>query len=62
MSTEVVYWQRCLPVAWLVPRETAAVSAPVLCTPFSHAPFHSKPHRCGACVFSCNVPLALLAE
>ena len=23
---------------------------------------HSRPHRQGACVFSCNLPLALLAE
>ena len=27
ISTEVTYWQRCLVVTWLVPRETAAVSA-----------------------------------
>ena len=27
ISTEVVYVQRCLVVTWLVPRETAAVSA-----------------------------------
>ena len=27
ISTEVVYLQRCLVVTWLVPRETAAVSA-----------------------------------
>ena len=27
MSTEVVYLLRCLVVTWLVPRETAAVSA-----------------------------------
>ena len=36
--TEVVYLQRCLVVTWLVPRETAAVSGHVLCTPYSHAP------------------------
>ena len=27
-------------LAWLVPRETAAVSAQVLCTPYNHAPWH----------------------
>ena len=27
-------------VAWLVPHETAAVSAQVLCTPYNHAPCH----------------------
>ena len=41
ISTEVVYWQRSLVVAWLVLRETAAVSAQVLCTPFTHAPVYS---------------------
>ena len=27
-------------LAWLVPRETDAVSAQVLCTPYNHAPCH----------------------
>ena len=27
-------------LAWLVPNETAAVSAQVLCTPYNHAPCH----------------------
>ena len=27
-------------LAWLVPRETAVVSAHVLCTPYNHAPCH----------------------
>ena len=33
-------------VTWLVPRESAALSAHVLCTPYNHAPvsLHSKPH------------------
>ena len=31
----------CLFVTWLVPRETAAVSAHVLCTPYNHAPVYS---------------------
>ena len=29
-------------LVWLVPHETAAVSAQVLCTPYNHAPCHSK--------------------
>ena len=33
-------------LAWLVPRETAAVSAQVLCTPYNHAPCHfMQSHR-----------------
>ena len=27
-------------LAWLVPHETAAVAAQVLCTPYNHAPCH----------------------
>ena len=27
ISPDVVYWQRCLVITWLVPRGTAAVSA-----------------------------------
>ena len=34
----MVYWQRYLLVAWLVLRETAAVSAQVMCTPLNHTP------------------------
>ena len=37
-------WCACLQcylvVAWLVPRETAAVSAHVLCIPYTHAPVY----------------------
>ena len=39
-------------LAWLVPHETAAVSAQVLCTPYNHAPCHfmqshiRKVHAC----------------
>ena len=34
-------------LAWLVPRETAAVSAQVLCTPYNHAPCHfMQSHIC----------------
>ena len=41
ISTEVVYWQHSLVVVWLVPRETAAVSAQVLRTTFNPAPLYS---------------------
>ena len=34
-------FQRCLAVARLVPRGTAAVTAHVLCTPYNHAPVYS---------------------
>ena len=33
--------QRCLVVTWFVPRETAAVSAQVLCTPCNDTPVYS---------------------
>ena len=54
-------------VTWLVPHETAAVSAHVLCTPYNHAPVYSvisfeATYARFACVFSCNLPPALLAE
>ena len=39
----MVYWERSLVVAWLVPRETAAVSAQVLCTPYNHPFIKRKP-------------------
>jgi len=51
-------------LAWLVPYETAAVSAKVLCTPYNHAPYHfmqshiRKVHP----YLACNLPPALLAE
>ena len=54
VSTEVLYWQRYLLVAWLVLRETAAVSAQVMCTPLTHTPGRMP------CVFSCNLPPELL--
>ena len=40
-------------VAWLVPHETAAISAQVLCTPYNHAPCHfmqSHIHKVDACL------------
>ena len=40
-------------LAWLVPLETAAVSAQVLCTPYNHAPCHflqSRIHKVHACL------------
>ena len=43
----------------------AAVSAQVLCTPFNHVPGYSVTSfkaTNGVCVFSCNLPPALLAE
>ena len=45
--TQVVYWQRCFGVTWLVPRETAVVSAYSvyaiqLCAMSRHT--HAKPH------------------
>ena len=33
--------QHCSAVTWLVPRETAAVSAHTLCTPYNHGPVYS---------------------
>ena len=39
--TEAVHLQRYLVVTWLVPRQTAAVSAQVLCTPYNHSPVYS---------------------
>ena len=36
-----MYWHCALVVAWLVPRETAAVSAQALWTPYNHAPVYS---------------------
>ena len=38
----MVYLQRCLNVTWLVPRETAAVSAQLLCTPYNDAPVYIR--------------------
>ena len=66
ISIQVVYLQRYLVVAWLVPREIAAVSAHVLCTQYNHAPIYRvtlfEATCVGACVLSCNLPPALLAE
>ena len=45
ISTEVMYRQHYLVVAWLVPRETAALSAQVLCTPFNHALCGIQSHK-----------------
>ena len=41
---------------WLVPRETAAVSAHFVYTiqPCTMS-LHAKPHTQGACVFTCNL-------
>ena len=50
-------------LAWLVPHETAAILARSAYTiqPCTMSP-HAEPHTYGACVFSCNLPPALLAE
>jgi len=46
-----------------VPRETAAVLEPVLCTPYNHAPvIRSRMRRVYVGVFSCNLPPVLLTE
>ena len=49
-----IHWSGVLTVlAWLVPHETAAVSAQVLCTPYNHAPCHfmqSHIHKVYACL------------
>ena len=46
-------------LAWLVPHETAAVSAQVLCTPYNHAPCHfmqSHKRKVYACLaVTCNL-------
>ena len=67
ISTEVVYWQCYLVVTWLVPHETTAILAHVLCTPYNPAVvymvtlFEAMYVRC-ICVFSYILPSALLAE
>ena len=49
-------------LAWLVPHETAAVSAQVLCTPYNHAPchfMHSHIRKVYACLaVTCHLHLA----
>ena len=67
ISTEVVYWQR-----WLVVRHgwyhvKLLPSWRVLCTPNNHAPCHVTSRKItnvawDICIFSCNLPPALLAE
>ena len=51
--------QRCLAVTWLVPSETAAISAHVLCTPYNHASIYSvtlfkATYTWDQCVFRTN--------
>ena len=43
-----IHWSGVLTaLAWLVPHETAAISAQVLCTPYNHAPCHfMQSHIC----------------
>ena len=53
-------------LAWLMPHETAAISAQVLCTPYNHAPCHfmqSHIRKVYACLaVTCHLPPALLTE
>ena len=51
--------QRCFSCAWLVPRETAAISAHVLCTPYNHAPVYSVTLFEATCVDRAHVWLAV---
>ena len=65
ITTQVVYLQRCLFFTWLMQLETAAISARYVytiqpCTISRH--FMQSHKRRGAYVFSCNLPLAPLAE
>ena len=63
---KAVYLQRYKAVTWLVPGETAAVSTRFVytlqpCILTDHVTsLHAKPHTKDACVFSCNLPPALL--
>ena len=47
----MVYVHCCFVVTWLVPRETAAVSAHVLCTPHNHAPVYNDTASFICCCF-----------
>ena len=51
-----------LVVTWLMPRETAAVSAHVLRTPYNHAPIYSVASFGSTYVSNSNLPSALLAN
>ena len=50
-------------LTWLVPHDTAAVSARSVYTiqPCTMS-LYAKPHTWGTCVFNCNLPSALLEE
>ena len=52
-------------LAWLVPHETADISAQVMCTPYNHASCHfmqSHIRKVYASLAQCNLPPALLEE
>ena len=50
-------------LTWLVPHETAAISScSVYTIQLCAMSLHAKPHAYSACIFSCNLPPALLAE
>ena len=54
---------RLTTLTWLSPRKTAAFSALSVYTIQSCTmSFHAKPYTLGVCVFSCDLPPALLAE
>ena len=59
MSTEVVYLQRYLVVTWLVLRETAAVSARVLCTPYNHTRVYNASSYRATCISGVHVCFSL---
>ena len=40
MTGYFTFWISTEALAWLMPHETAAISAQVLCTPYNHAPCH----------------------
>ena len=52
-------------LAWLVPHETAAVSAQVLCTPYNHAPIYfmqSHIRKVYACLATRNYSVVILTK
>ena len=51
--------QQCFVVTWLVPHETAAVSAHVLCSSYNHAPVHRQCHFIRSHIRRVHVSLAV---
>ena len=58
--------EHCLVVTCLWPHEAAAILVHIMCILYIRAPVYSviqnHIHNYGGCVFSCSLPLALLAE